>query len=314
MSTVVVSGSLAYDRIMDFSGFFKDHILPDKLHALSISFMVDKLTEEFGGTAGNIAFNLALLGMKPEIISTAGGDFNKYRSHMLLSGVDPKTVAIKSDMLTSSAHIITDKADNQIAAFHPGAGGVAYDSPVETEGRALAIVAPGCVADMVSLPQLYRRRGLKYYYDPGQQIPAVNAEDLRVGISGAEILFGTDYELAMIMQKIGWTQDEILAHVPMIVSTLGAEGSSIITRERRSVVPVARAAEVLDPTGAGDAYRAGFLKGILSGLPFEQCAKLASVVAVYTVEKYGTQTHRFTMEELAARYKESYGEKLPDLG
>src|SRR3989344_9150255 len=260
MSTVVVSGSLAYDRIMDFSGFFKDHILPDKLHALSISFMVDKLTEEFGGTAGNIAFNLALLGVKPEIVSTAGGDFNKYRSHMLLSGVDPKTVAIKSDMLTSSAHIITDKADNQIAAFHPGAGGVAYDSPVETEGRALAIVAPGCVADMVSLPQLYRRRGLKYYYVPGQQIPAVSAEELRTGISGAEILFGTDYELAMIMQKIGWTQDEILAHVPMIVSTLGAEGSSIITRERRSVVAVARAAEVLDPTGAGDAYRAGFLK------------------------------------------------------
>jgi len=314
MSTVIVSGSLAYDRIMDFPGYFKDHIVPDKLHALSISFMVDKLTEEFGGTAGNIAYNLALLGVKGEIISTAGGDFNKYRSHLLLSGVDPKTIAIKSDMLTSSAHIITDKADNQIAAFHPGAGALAYDTPVETEGRAFAIVAPGCVADMVSLPQLYRRLGFKYYYDPGQQIPVVGAEELKEGISGAQILFGTDYELAMLMQKTGWTQDEILAHTPMIVSTLGAEGSSIITREGRTVVPVARAAEVTDPTGAGDAYRAGFLKGILAGLPSDKCAMLASVVAVYTVEKYGTQTHRFTMEELAARYKESYGEKLPDLG
>ncbi|MDP3645538.1 MAG: carbohydrate kinase family protein [bacterium] len=310
MSKIIVSGSLAYDQIMDFPGYFKDHILPDKLHALSISFMIDKLTEEFGGTAGNIAYNLALLGVQSEIIATVGSDFNKYRSHMLLSGVDPKTIAVKSDQLTSSAHIITDKADNQIAAFHPGAGGIAYDTPVDTEGCAFAIVAPGCVADMVSLPQLYRRRGLKYYYDPGQQIPAVNAEDLKQGISGAQILFGTDYELAMIMQKVGWTEDEILAHVPMIVSTLGAEGSSIITREGRTVVAVARASEVSDPTGAGDAYRAGFLKGILSGLPPEKCAMLGSVVAVYTVEKYGTQTHHFTMEELAARYKESYGEEL----
>lgn len=313
-STVIVSGSLAYDRIMDFPGYFKDHILPEKLHALSVSFMVDKLTEEFGGTAGNIAYNLALLGVKGEIISTAGNDFNKYRSHMLLSGVDPKTIAIKSDQLTSSAHIITDKADNQIAAFHPGAGSISYDTPVETEGRAFAIVAPGCIADMVSLPQLYRRRGIKYYYDPGQQVPALSADDLRDGISGADILFGTDYEMAMIMQKIGWTQDEILAHVPMIVSTLGEQGSSIITREGLTTVPVARAADASDPTGAGDAYRAGFIKGLLAGLPAQKCAALASVVAAYTVEKYGTQTHTFTMDELGARYKESYGEKLPDLG
>src|SRR3989338_6339422 len=310
MSTVVVSGSLAYDRIMDFSGFFKDHILPDKLHALSISFMVDKLSEEFGGTAGNIAFNLALLGVKPEIISTAGGDFNKYRSHMLLSGVDPKTVAIKSDMLTSSAHIITDKADNQIAAFHPGAGGVAYDSPVETEGRALAIVAPGHIPDMTALPAYYRRKGLEYLYDPGQQILTLSAEALMDGIKGAQMLFASDYEFGLIAQKTGWTEGTILEYVPTVVITYGAQGSRVSTREGQWMVKATPVKEAIDPTGAGDAYSAGFIKGMLLGLSLESSARLGGVVAAYAVETYGTQTHHFTLPELAQRYKEAYGEKL----
>lgn len=311
MSRVIVSGSIAYDLIMDFPGFFRDSILPDKLHSLSISFMVDRLSEEFGGTAGNISYNLAMLGVQSDIISTAGNDFSRYKNHMLESGVDPTTIAIKSDALTASAHIITDRADNQIAAFHPGASAFAFDTPINLEGRACAIIAPGCVADMTSLPTFYRERNFKFYYDPAQQIPALSGEQLQDGITGAQALFGTDYEITLIMDKTGWNEAAILQRTPMIVSTRGAQGSEIVTREDRIQVPAAKVANVSDPTGAGDAYRAGFVKGILAGVSLAECAALASTVAAYTVEMYGTQTHKFTIPDLAKRYEESYGSKLP---
>lgn len=311
MSKVIVSGSVAYDRIMDYPGLFADHFVLDKLHSINLSFRVDKLSVEFGGTAGNVAYSLALLGEQPEIIATVGADFSQYRSHMLLSGIDPRTIREVEGELTASAFLLTDKADNQIAAFHPGAGAHAYDTPVDTGGRSLAIVSPGCEADMMSLPAYYRRRGLQYLYDPGQQIPALTAEALKDGISGAHVLFASDYEFDLIMQKTGWTQVGMLEYVPTIVITYASEGSRVFTREGESSVKSTPAKVVLDPTGAGDAYRAGFIKGIFFGLDFQRCGQLGSCVAAYAVETYGTQTHKFTLTELNERYASVYGGKLP---
>lgn len=311
MSKVIVAGSVAYDRIMDYPGLFADSFVVDKIHSINLSFQVDRLSIEFGGTAGNVAYNLALLGEQPEVISTVGADFSQYRSHMLLTGIDPATIKEVEGELTASAFILTDKADNQIAAFHFGAGAHAYDTPVQTEGRAIAIVGPGCIADMMALPPYFRRQGIQYLYDPGQAIPAMTAEALKDGMNGAQVVFASDYELGMIMQKTGYTQDQIVQIVPTLVVTFGGDGSHIITKDGDTKIEPTPAKALLDPTGAGDAYRAGFIKGIFLGLGMQSCAQLASCVAAYAVETYGTQTHKFTLAELAERYKSVYGETLP---
>ncbi|OGG60888.1 hypothetical protein A3C86_02690 [Candidatus Kaiserbacteria bacterium RIFCSPHIGHO2_02_FULL_49_16] len=308
---IIVSGSLAFDRIMNYHGLFGDHFIPDRLHNINLSFMVDKLSVEFGGTAGNIAYNLAMLGEVPEIISTAGTDFGPYRSHLLLSGVDPTSIRIVEGELTASAVVLTDSANNQISAFHPGAGKFPYDTPIETEGRALAIVGPGNIEDMTTLMAYFKKKGLRYYYDPGQQITALTADQLKEGISGAHTLFVSDYEFGLVAQKTGWAAGAILEHVTNLVVTSGIEGSRVFTKDAEWKVPSAPSDDAEDPTGAGDAYRAGFIKGTLLGLPLATCAKLGGVVAAYAVETYGTQTHRFTFPEVVERYRKSFGEKLP---
>ncbi|MDO8481556.1 MAG: carbohydrate kinase family protein [bacterium] len=310
MSKIIVSGSVAYDRIMDYHGLFAENFVPDKIHSINLSFIVDKMSVEFGGTAGNIAYNLALLRETPEIIATAGADFSRYHSHMLLSGIDPTTITLLESELTASAVVLTDSADNQISAFHPGAGKFAYDTQVQTGGRALAIVSPGNIEDMTTLPSYFRKKRLNYCYDPGQQILALTPAQLKDGISGAHTLFVSDYEFGLIAQKTGWTEASILEQVTNLVVTYGAEGSRVSTKGNEWKVKATPAKNVEDPTGAGDAYRAGFIKGMLFELPLQSCARLGSVVAAYAVERYGTQTHRFTFEELRARYQDAYGEKL----
>lgn len=311
MAKIIVSGSIAYDRIMDYDGLFGDHIIMEKVRSINLSFLVKKLAVEHGGTAGNIAYNLSLLGEQPEIIATAGEDFGAYKSHLLLSGVDPTTIRMVEGEMTSTAYVFTDKADNQIAAFHPGAGAQAYDTLVDVDGRSIAFVAPGNADDMRALPQHYREHGLKYYYDPGQQITALTAEDLIGGIHGANILFASDYEFTLIMEKTKQTEVMLLEHVPTIIVTSGADGSDIITNEGRTRVPAVPLEKVLDPTGAGDAYRAGFMKGVILGLPIISCARLGSVVASFAVERYGTQAHRFTHADIARRYNDAYQENIP---
>ncbi|KKW30999.1 MAG: Sugar kinase, ribokinase [Candidatus Kaiserbacteria bacterium GW2011_GWC2_52_8b] len=274
------------------------------------SFQVEDLSVEFGGTAGNIAYNLALLGEHPDIIATAGNDFARYKSHLLLAGIEATTVRFVENDMTSSAYVFTDREDNQIAAFHAGAGAQPYNSPVGIDGRAFAIVAPGCTEDMATLPQSYRRQNFKYFFDPGQQTTALSPEALKNGISGAQILFASDYELGLIAMKTGWTEDVIMDNVPTLVVTFGAQGSRIRTRTGDAKVSAATPAKVVDPTGAGDAYRAGFMKGILAGFSLEACAKLGSVIASYVVEVHGTQNHKFTMEEVKQRHQQSYKEEL----
>jgi adenosine kinase len=309
MNEILVSGSIAYDRIMKFPGKFKDHFHADKMHALSVSFAVTTLDESFGGTAGNIAYNLALLHEKPIVLAAVGGDFQKYREHWQKLGIDPSATQREMSIPTAVGHIITDDEDNQIAAFYPGAMARPYVQPIPD--APLAIVAAGNTQDMTELAQKLRARGTPFFYDPGQQIVSLSGEELRAGLEGASGLFGNDYEIHMIEQKTGWDRKEMLKHVPMVITTLGSKGSHVATPDKEFNVLSARAIEVLDPTGAGDAYRAGFAAAWLRKLPIETCVKIASTVAVYAVEAYGTQNHSFTMESLKERYEKAYEEKFP---
>ena len=308
MPHILVSGSIAYDRIMDFPGHFRDHFLPHKLHAINVSFSVDGVEENFCGTAGNIAYSLALLGLTPEIISTAGSDFAAYREHLKQQGIVADTVHIDSSKLASSAYIITDKADNQITAFSMGAGARAYEPFPGTEGCVYAIVGAGCVQDMRALPAYYRKQNLPYFYDPAQQIPVLSADDLRKGIEGAEGLFANDYELELIIKKTEWTEKELCGHTSLVIVTLGESGSRIMTKNSTERIKGVHVSNVVDPTGAGDAYRAGFIAGYVREVSPEICAQIGSTVAAYAIENYGTQNHHFTLEDIQKRYEDSYGE------
>ena len=310
MNRILVSGSLAYDRIMDYPGLYKDQFHPEKLHVLSVSFLVEKMEESLGGTAGNIAYNLALLGESPDIISCAGSDFDKYHSHLKKLGINTESIQIESDVHTAVAHVITDAADNQIAAFYPGAMLREYKKELPEQAE-LAIVSPGNLLEMGSLPEKYRERNTPFFFDPGQQMGALSADTLRASLSGAVALFGNDYEIDMMLRKLGWTKEQLLQHVPVLVTTLGAEGSLISTPGQEYRVPPVATDRAVDPTGAGDAYRAGFAKGWLAKLSPEVCARLASTIAVYAVEEYGTQKHTFTMDAFRARFEAAYGEKCP---
>ena len=309
---VFVSGSLAYDRIMDFHGLFGDHILSDKTHQINISFYIDSLNESFGGTAGNISYALALLGESPTIISTAGSDFAPYRLWLDDHGIDTSHIRIDESEKTAFASIITDKKNNQISAFYPGAA-QSPSHPSETlfEEAGFGIVAAGNLADMRELPRMFRRSDYPFMFDPGQQIPVLSAEDLENGIKGSVCFISNDYELAMVMKKTGWKEADMLKHTEMIVTTFGEKGSRILTKDDEIVVSAATAKTVKDPTGAGDAYRSGFVHGLLKGWPLGTVGKFAGLVACYTVEVKGTQAHSFTESEMRARYEENFAETLP---
>ncbi len=297
---------------MDFPGHFRDHFLAHKLHTINVSFAVDGVEENFGGTAGNIAYNLMLLGHEPKIISTAGSDFAAYRKYLEEKQISTDSIHIDTSELTSSAYIITDKADNQIAAFSFGAGKAAYGTLPDTSVAACAIIGAGNPDDMRALPAQYRENGIPYFYDPAQEIPILSADDLRDGIEGAAGLFGNDYEIDLIMQKTGWNEKELCGRTPLVIVTLGESGSRIMSMTEGSPerVKAVHVSNVLDPTGAGDAFRAGFIAGYLRGGSLRECAQIGSTAAAYAVESHGTQNHWFTLPELKKRYEEAYGETL----
>lgn len=311
MARILVSGSLAYDRIMVFPGLFKDHFLPNKLHNINVSFAVDSVEENFGGTAGNIAYNLALLGHEPCVISTAGSDFGGYRAYLKELGIPTDTIRVDTSELTSAAYIITDKADNQIAAFSFAAGKTAYAPLPERADVAHAIIGAGSLDDMRALPVHYRGLGLSYFYDPAQEIPLLSGDELRAGIEASAGVFGNDYELGLITEKTGWDEQELCARASLVVITLGEQGSRIVSKDGTDAVDAVKVRDALDPTGAGDAYRAGFLAGTVAHLSPKMCAQIGSTVAAYAVESQGTQNHRFTMAELKTRYEAAYGETFP---
>jgi adenosine kinase len=307
---ILVGGSIVYDRIMNFPGKFSDHILPDKIHILNVSFTLDKLNESFGGTGANIAYNLALLGERPKLFGTVGEDFSKYASWLKKNKVDISRVKMVKDILTSSCYIMTDQDDNQITGFYGGSGAIPILPKLSGLKRALAIISPDLVARMLEYVKIFKRNNVPYIFDPGQQITSLKTKELKWAIFGAKALIGNDYEIQLILNKLKIKFNQLKKLVEILVLTKGSQGSEIYNQGKKIKVRPAKPKNTSDPTGAGDAYRAGFIKGLVMGWPLDKCAKLASVVAVYTVEKYGTQTHKFSWPELARRYKENYKENL----
>jgi len=307
-SRVVVSASIAYDYIMAFPGSFGDHILPDKTHVLSVSFLVNTLKRQRGGVAGNIAYSLALLGERPMLAGAGGADFGPYREAFEALGIDLSLVIDVPSELTASAFMMTDLKDNQIAAFYPGAGGqIAELSVAEAAGQ----VPYGLVG--ATMPEAMRRHaheiaaaGSRLIYDPSQQIVALSADDLTAGIDDAWGLVGNDYEFAMIEQKTGLTIDALKERVSLLVVTYGEQGSEFFSNGSAVRIPAAKTDDVRDPTGAGDAFRAGMIKGLLLEADHAVTGRIASLAATYAVERHGTQEHTYTSDEFVERFERVY--------
>ena len=300
---IIVSGSLAYDRIMDFPGHFSDHILPEKIHALNVCFQVDGMKEKFGGTAGNIAYALTLMGERPAISATIGRDYHQYFKWLKKNGISNETIKIIDDEFTASAYITTDKADNQITGFNPGA--MKYSSSLDFDRlhpkETLMIISPGNLEDMVNYPRFCKARGIDYIFDPGQSLPMLDAKDLIQTIEGCLILISNDYELDLIMSKTGLSKETLRRRARTIIVTLGELGSKVFTREGEISVSAVKPMRVEDPTGAGDSYRGGLISGLIRGKDIEQCARMGSVCASFAVECYGTQEYTFSPEEFNER-------------
>ncbi len=307
---VIVTGSLAYDQIMTFPGHFKDHILPDKLHMINISFLVSEMRKQRGGCAGNIAYNLALLGKPARIIATAGRDFADYLASLQQLGVDVDAIRLCEE-LTASCFITTDQANNQITGFFIGAMAHAKElSLKELCGvhPAFAIVAPDDPQAMVRHSREAREIGLPFIFDPSFQVTAMDGAALTAAALGAKVLMTNDYEHSVFEKKTGKVGRAIFDLVAVVVVTLGEKGSKILCADGSEIaVPAAAVERVVDPTGAGDAYRSGFCAGLLHGLDLGVCARLGTVAAAYAIEHLGTQRHTFTLDEFKARYQQNFG-------
>lgn len=300
---IIVSGSLAYDRIMDFPGYFSEHILPEKIHTLNVCFQVNGIQEKFGGTAGNIAYSLSLMGQKPIISSAIGQDYPRYFGWLTQNGISTEGIRIIENEFTAGAYITTDLADNQITGFNPGA--MKYSSELDFDKlsprETLVIVSPGNLEDMANYPAACKARGIDYIFDPGQSLPMWKAEDLVDAIDGCRILIVNDYELDLIMGKTGLKKEDLLGLAGTIITTLGELGSQVSTRAGEIGIVPAKPRKVDDPTGAGDSYRGGLISGLILGKDIEHCARMGSVCASFAVECYGTQEYSFTPDEFAER-------------
>lgn len=306
---IYISGSLAYDRIMDFPGRFSDHILPDKIHILNVCFTVNGMVEKFGGTAGNVAYSLSLLGERPVIVAAIGKDYGTYFEWLRKNNIPLDGIRIVEDEFTAGAYITTDKADNQITGFNPGA--MKYQAEFDFGDRdpeySICLIAPGNLRDMIEYSAACRHKGIKYICDPGQSLTQWDGKALRDWIEGSTVLISNDYELELIMKLTGMDKKSLRGLTGTIITTIGEKGSLVSTASSDDGIGVARVTGVMDPTGAGDAYRAGLLKGLAMGKDILTSAKMGAVVAAYAVEKYGTQEHRFSYEDFLKRYKENFG-------
>jgi adenosine kinase len=312
--SVVCTGSIAYDYILSFKGRFKDHILADKTHILNLSFLVDELRKRRGGVAGNYAYNLALLGYPAAVLATAGTDATEYRDWLVARGIDCQGLRLLEGEITATGFTTTDMDDNQLTGYYGGAMGraamlgLADASP----GAEALIVGPNDPTAMTRLVKECREAGLPFVFDPAHQLPRLSPEDVAEGARGAWILIGNDYELELIMQRTGHSMDGLVAMADMVVTTLGRDGSRIATRKGAVDIPPAPARQEADPTGAGDAYRAGLVAGLLRGLDLEQAGRVASLAATYAIEQVGTVEHSYTPEEFSERYRGAFGANLDE--
>jgi len=300
---IIVSGSLAYDRIMNFPGYFSDHILPEKIHALNVCFQVNGMQEKFGGTAGNIAYALTLLGERPLVSATIGSDYHRYFEWFRKNGIATEGVRVIEDEWTAGAYITTDRADNQITGFNPGAmrHSSLLDFDILVPRDTLMIVSPGNLEDMMNYPQACKERGIDYIFDPGQSLPMWEGRDLIRAIDGCRILIVNDYEQDLVLSKTGLNKKGLLALPKAVITTLGGQGSLVSTTTGKQAVHAVTPREVKDPTGAGDSYRGGLIYGLTHGKDIVQSAHMGSVCASFAVECFGTQEYRFSPEEFNHR-------------
>jgi adenosine kinase len=311
---VLCTGSIAFDYILTFKGRFKDHILLDKTHILNLSFLVDDLQKRRGGVAGNYAYNLALLGYPSAVLATAGSDAAEYRDWLAAKGIDCRGLRLLPGELSATGFTTTDLDDNQLTGYYGGAMWRAAVLGLEDGPPALdaAIIGPNDPGAMKRLVAECRDRGLRFVFDPAHQLPMMSAEDVTDGTRGAWIVIGNDYELELIEQRTGRDVSGLLELAEIVVTTLGRHGSKISTRGGAFDIPSAPSTNEADPTGAGDAYRAGLVAGLLRGLDMPQAGRVASLAATYAVEHVGTIEHSYTAEEFQARYEAAFGESLPD--
>lgn len=312
---VAVSGSLAFDRIFDYPGRFKDAINPKKLHQLNVSFMVDSVQDSFGGTAGNIGYSLSLLGVRSMVVAAAGNDFISYHRWLTGHSVDCSGITVHKAVPTASALIITDKDDNQITVFHPGALACSMHAENDRVRRILrtaqyAIIAPDNPLSMVRMSTFCRTAGVPYLFDPGQQLTALKRAQLRSMIAHADGVISNDYELSLLTKTSGLTLPVLRRSLRYVVTTLGAKGSLVYHGNTLHTIPPVRPASVIDPTGAGDAYRSGFVTGLLATKSFPIAGRMGSLASVYTVEKQGTQTHAYSRRGFARRYQMAFSTRL----
>ena len=310
--SALICGSFAYDTIMVFKDRFKNHILPDKVHMLNVSFYVPDMRREFGGCAGNIAYNLHLLGGKPLPMGTVGSDFGPYANWLDQVGIDRTHVTEADGRYTGQAYITTDLDDNQITAFHPGAMDASHQNRVsDATDVSIGILSPDGRQGMLDHASQFAEEGIPFIFDPGQGLPMFDGEELKRFIDKATWVSVNDYELQLLQERTGLSPHEISECVEALVVTLGAEGSHIYTNNQRLDIPAAKVGELCDPTGCGDAYRGGLLFGLMNGLDWETTGRIAALMGAIKVEKHGTQNHSFTEDEFRARFQESYDRTLP---
>ncbi len=309
--TALICGSIAYDNIMVFEDSFKNHILPDKIHILNVAFLVPKLRREFGGCAANIAYNLKLLGEEPLPMATVGQDYDPYRQRLDELGIRQDHIKVLDDVFTAQAFITTDLDDNQITAFHPGAMNFSERNVVaDAKGVTIGMVSPDGRAGMIEHAAQFQAAGIPFIFDPGQGMPMFNGEDLRRFVEQSTWVTVNDYEWQLLKDRTGWDTADVTAHAEALVVTRGGDGSTIYTKDAEHVIPSVKPKSVEDPTGCGDAYRAGLLYGLMNGLDWETTGRIASLMGAIKIESHGTQNHSFGRSEFEQRYKAAFGRSL----
>ena len=306
--SALICGSFAYDHIMVFPDHFKNHILPEKVHILNVSFMVPDMRREFGGCAGNIAYNLHLLGGDAVPMGTVGHDFGAYATWMDEKGINRKHVREVDNTYTAQAFITTDMDDNQITAFHPGAMMFSHHNKInDAEGIKIGIISPDGRDGMIEHAEQFADAKIPFIFDPGQGMPMFDGDDLNKFIEQATWVTVNDYEWQLLQERTGHAPHEVAEMVDALIITKGGDGSIVYTKEHRHEIPAAKAEALHDPTGCGDAYRAGLLYGLLNDMDWETTGRIASLMGALKIAAHGTQNHTFTPDEFADKFADSFG-------
>ncbi len=310
--TILCTGSVAYDYLMSFPGYFRDHIIPEKLETISLSFLVDSMVRQRGGVAPNIAYNLALLGEKPRLLATVGEDFDEYRTWLEEHGVDTQYVKVIPGKYTASFFANTDKSNAQIASFYTGAMANAAELRIRDahkEDISLVVISPNDPDAMSQYAEECRKLKIPYLYDPSQQIIRMDKESLRKGVEGADSLFCNEYEFELLQNATALKAGDIREKVRLMVITQGKDGALIYADDRKFNIPVFPPEQIIDPTGVGDAFRGGFLRGMSLKLDWQTCGQMGSLAATYCLERRGTQNHTYTPAEFVERYREQFDDQ-----